>query len=72
MGGFAGGEVGLKTFAATGELRVRKPGMPGPKQFTPLTYAGYMALAGLIGGAALAVAGEVRHRAPRSAVTRNT
>lgn len=59
-GGFAGGEVALKTFASTGELRVRRPGQPGPKQFTPLTIAGYIALAGLIGGTALAVAGEVR------------
>lgn len=39
---------------------MRRPGQPGPKQFTPLTIAGYMALAGLLGGAALAVAGEVR------------
>ncbi|GLC35937.1 hypothetical protein PLESTB_000521200 [Pleodorina starrii] len=53
-GGFAGGEAGLKQFVATGDLKLRKPGEPGPKQFSPLTLAGVVALAGAVGGIVLA------------------
>ncbi len=52
-GGFAGGEAGLKQFVATGDLKLRKPGEPGPKQFSPLTLAGLVALAGAVGGIVL-------------------
>lgn len=52
-GGFAGGEAGLKQFVATGELKFRKPGEAGPKQFSPLTLAGLVALAGAVGGVVL-------------------
>ncbi|PNH12657.1 hypothetical protein TSOC_000331 [Tetrabaena socialis] len=52
-GGFAGGEAGIKQFVATGDLKLRKPGDPGPKQFSPLTLAGLVALAGAVGGVVL-------------------
>lgn len=52
-GGFAGGEAGLKQYVATGTVRLRKPGEPGPRQFSPLTLAGLIALAGAVGGIVL-------------------
>ncbi|GIL72635.1 hypothetical protein Vretimale_4380 [Volvox reticuliferus] len=52
-GGFAGGEAGLKQFVATGDVKLRRPGEPGPKQFSPLTLAGLIALAGAVGGIVL-------------------
>ncbi len=52
-GGFAGGEVGVKQFVEKGDVKLRKPGQPGPKQFSPLTLAGYVALAGAVGGVVL-------------------
>ncbi|GLI68817.1 hypothetical protein VaNZ11_013320 [Volvox africanus] len=55
-GGFAGGEAGLKQFVATGDVKLRKPGEPGPKQFSPLTLAGLIALAGAVGGIVLDLA----------------
>ncbi|KAG2499153.1 hypothetical protein HYH03_002735 [Edaphochlamys debaryana] len=51
-GGFAGGEKGVKQFVATGDIKLRKPGEPGPRQFSPLTLAGVVALGGF-GAAAL-------------------
>lgn len=53
-GGFAGGEAGLQQFVQTGELKLRQPGDPVKKQFSPLTLAGGMALIGGGGGIALA------------------
>ncbi|MEW5303232.1 MAG: hypothetical protein WDW38_001551 [Sanguina aurantia] len=56
-GGFAGGEVGLKSFAATGELRLRKPNEYGAKkQFNPLGLAAILVVGGAGGGVALDLA----------------
>ncbi|KXZ56378.1 hypothetical protein GPECTOR_1g335 [Gonium pectorale] len=52
-GGFAGGEAGIKQFVATGDVKLRQPGEPGLKQFSPLTLAFFVALAGALGGLAL-------------------
>ncbi|GFR41404.1 hypothetical protein Agub_g2084 [Astrephomene gubernaculifera] len=52
-GGFAGGEAGVKQFVATGDVKFRKPGEPGRRQFSPLTLAGLVALAGAVGGIVL-------------------
>ncbi|EFJ47103.1 hypothetical protein VOLCADRAFT_120979 [Volvox carteri f. nagariensis] len=65
-GGFAGGEAGLKQFVATGDVKLRKPGEPGPKQFSPLTLAGVVALAGAVGGIVL----DLVTNAGENAVTR--
>jgi hypothetical protein len=61
-GGFAAGEVGLKQFVTTGDVKLRQPGQPGPRQFSPLTLAGVVALAGAVGGVVLGLvndAGEI-------------
>eukprot|EP00798_Chlamydomonas_sp_ICE-L_P024412 gene24412-10013_t len=36
-GGFAGGELGVKSFAATGEVKLRQPGQPGGQGVSPLS-----------------------------------
>lgn len=49
-GGFAGGEKGLKQYVATGEVNLRQPGQPGPKQTSPVAIAGILVAAGAGGG----------------------
>ncbi|KAG2455160.1 hypothetical protein HYH02_000977 [Chlamydomonas schloesseri] len=77
-GGFAAGEVGLKQYVATGDVKLRAPGQPGPKQFSPLTLAGAVALAGAVGGVVLGLvndAGEIeqtRELLQRAATDENT
>ncbi|KAJ9509203.1 hypothetical protein QJQ45_001486 [Haematococcus lacustris] len=58
IGGFAGGEPALKEFAETGELKLRKPGQPGPikKQFSPLILAFLIIFAAAGGGVLLTTA----------------
>jgi hypothetical protein len=51
-GGFAGGEVGVKAFAATGDLPL-KSGEDGGRQFSPLVVAAIVAGAAGLGGALL-------------------
>jgi len=50
VGGFAGGEPALRDFAETGELKLRKPGDPVKKQFSPLVLAFLVAIAAAGGG----------------------
>ncbi|PNW84918.1 hypothetical protein CHLRE_03g164000v5 [Chlamydomonas reinhardtii] len=57
-GGFAAGEVGLKQYVATGDVKLRQPGQPGPRQFSPLTLAGVVALAGALGGVLLGLVND--------------
>eukprot|EP00798_Chlamydomonas_sp_ICE-L_P013886 gene13886-19812_t len=55
-GGFAGGEVGLKSFAATGEVKLRKPGQAGVKQQeSPLAIGFLLLLAGATAAVVLTV-----------------
>jgi len=49
VGGFAGGERGVKAFAATGEIPLAPEG-EGKRQFSPLAFAGFVALVGAGGG----------------------
>ena len=49
VGGFAGGERGVKAFAATGEIPLAPEGQ-GSRQFSPLAFAGFVALVGAGGG----------------------
>jgi hypothetical protein len=50
-GGFAGGEQGVKQFAATGELKLRDPAQPGGStQTSPVAIAGLLVAAGAGGG----------------------
>ena len=49
-GGFAGGEQGLQQYVATGELKLRQPGQPGPRQSSPVAIAGLLVAAGAGGG----------------------
>lgn len=49
VGGFAGGERGVKAFAATGEIPLAPDGK-GKRQFSPLAFAGFVALVGAGGG----------------------
>jgi len=49
-GGFAGGEKGLKQYIATGEVQLRDPNQPAPKQTSPVAVAGLLAAAGAGGG----------------------
>ena len=49
VGGFAGGERGVKAFAATGEIPLAPDGR-GSRQFSPLAFAGFVALVGAGGG----------------------
>ncbi len=53
VGGFAGGEAALRRFAETGELKLRKPGEPVRRQFSPLTLAFLIIFGAAGGGAAL-------------------
>ena len=50
VGGFAGGERGVKAFAATGEIPLAPEGQRGSRQFSPLAFAGFVALVGAGGG----------------------
>jgi len=54
VGGFAGGEVGLKEFVATGEV----PFGEGRKQQSPLIVAGIVSLLGVAGGILFTDVGE--------------
>lgn len=49
-GGFAGGEKGLEQYITTGELKLRQPGQPGPRQTSPVAIAGLLVAAGAGGG----------------------
>jgi hypothetical protein len=49
-GGFAGGEAGLKQYVETGELKLRDPNQPTPKQTSPVAVAGLLVAAGAGGG----------------------
>ena len=49
VGGFAGGERGVKAFAATGKIPLAPEG-EGKRQFSPLAFAGFVALVGAGGG----------------------
>jgi len=54
IGGFAGGEVGVKTFAATGQIPVAAPGSgAGRRQFSPVALGLVVAGAAGLGGALL-------------------
>lgn len=59
VGGFAGGEVGVKAFTATGQVKLRKPGQPGGQQESPLSFGFLLLLAGLTGTALLTAAKNV-------------
>lgn len=53
-GGFAGGEYGLRRFIEEGEIKLRPEGQPArSSQFSPLTLAGLLVVAGAGGGIAL-------------------
>jgi hypothetical protein len=52
-GGFAGGEQGVKVFAATGEIKLRKPGQPGGQPMSPLIITMICLLGGGVGGVLL-------------------
>jgi len=49
-GGFAGGEKGLRTYIEEGEVRLRKPGEAGRKQFSPVSLSALLVAAGAGGG----------------------
>jgi hypothetical protein len=50
VGGWAGGEPGLKQFVRDGEVVLREPGQPGGSQFSPVAVAALMAIGGAGGG----------------------
>lgn len=52
-GGFAAGEVGLKQFVETGEVKIRGPNDPGRQQFSPVSLGFLLVFAGGFGGLAL-------------------
>lgn len=52
-GGFAGGERGVKAFAASGSLEIAPPGAPGSPQFSPLAFAFGLAAVAAGGGVLL-------------------
>lgn len=49
-GGFAGGERGLKQYLATGDVQLRDPNTPLPRQTSPVAIAGLLIAAGAGGG----------------------
>eukprot|EP00775_Hariotina_reticulata_P004770 gene4770-5020_t len=49
-GGFAGGEKGLKQYIATGDVLLRDPNRPLPRQTSPVAIAGLLIAAGAGGG----------------------
>ena len=59
VGGFAGGEAALKAFAETGELKLRAPGEPVKRQFSPLVPAFMVVLVAGCGGLLLSAAGQL-------------
>lgn len=59
VGGFAGGEAALKAFAETGELKLRAPGEPIKRQFSPLVPAFMVVLVAAGGGLLLSAAGQL-------------
>lgn len=52
-GGFAAGEVGLKQFVETGEVKIRGPNDPPRQQFSPVSLGFLLVFAGGFGGLAL-------------------
>lgn len=52
-GGFAGGEKGLKQYVETGDVQLRDPNQPIPKQSSPVAIAGLLVAAGAGGGVLL-------------------
>jgi hypothetical protein len=68
-GGFAGGEKGLKQFIETGDVQLRDPRQPGPKQFSPVTIAGLLVVAGAGGGLLLNELTDLGEIAVRTEIT---
>lgn len=59
VGGFAGGEVGIKSFVQKGEVTLRRTDFPVKKQTSPISLGLLLAAAGAGGGLLLNQIGEV-------------
>lgn len=68
VGGWAGGERGLKQFVRDGEVVLREPGQPGGSQFSPVAIAALLVVAGAGGGLLLNGAVDVGEGVVRSEI----
>jgi hypothetical protein len=68
VGGWAGGERGLKQYVRDGEVVLREPGMPGAAQFSPVAIAALMVVAGAGGGLLLNGAVDVGETVVRTEI----
>lgn len=68
VGGWAGGERGLKQFVRDGEVVLREPGQPGGTQFSPIAIAAILVVAGAGGGLLLNGAVDVGEGVVRSEI----
>ncbi len=59
VGGFAGGELGVKTYVETGDIPLVEPGKRGRQAPSPLLIAGALGLAATFGGILLTDVEEV-------------
>lgn len=69
VGGFAGGERGVKAFAETGRIPLAPDGK-GSRQFSPLAFAGFVALVGAGGGLLLNSVEETVVEGPDSPIVK--
>jgi hypothetical protein len=67
-GGFAGGEKGLKQYIETGDIQLRDPRQPG-KQFSPVSIAALLVVAGAGGGLLLNELTDLGEIAVRTEIT---
>ncbi|KAF6254441.1 hypothetical protein COO60DRAFT_1541035 [Scenedesmus sp. NREL 46B-D3] len=68
-GGFAGGEKGLRQYIETGDVQLRDPRQPGPRQFSPVAIAGLLVGAGAGGGLLLNELTDLGEVAVRTEIT---
>lgn len=68
VGGWAGGERGLKQFVRDGEVVLREPGQPGGSQFSPVAVAALVVVGAAGGGLLLNGAVDVGETVVRSEI----